>query len=68
MLLFVCTSGKENIIEIVTSDKGLALKCLNDGLCDNVFEEDTDRSYDEICRIVLEGCMDMTLEDLRLDL
>ena len=68
MVLFVCISGEDNVVDLVTLDKGLALKCLKDGLCDKVVEEDTDKGYDEVCSIILEGCCDMTLEDLRVDL
>lgn len=68
MLLFVCTTGKDNVIDLVTLDKGLAFKSLNDGVCDAVVETNTDKGYDEICSIVLDGAVDMTYWDLRSSL
>lgn len=68
MLLFVCTTGEDKVIDMVTLDKGLAFKCLNDGVCDCVVEMNTDMYYDEVCSIVLEGAVDMTYWDLRSSL
>ena len=68
MLLFVCTSGKDKVIDLVTLDKGLAFICLNTGFCDAVVETNTDKSYDEVCSIVLDGAVDMTYWDLRSSL
>lgn len=68
MLLFVCTTGKDNVIDLITVDKSLAFKCLKDGICDTVVETDTDKGYDEVCSIVLEGDVDMTYWDLRSSL
>ena len=68
MLLFVCTTGKDNVIDLVTLDKCLAFKCLNDGVCDAVVETTTDKGYDEVCSIVLDGAVDMTYWDLRSSL
>lgn len=65
MLLFVCTSGKDKVIDIVTLDKSLAFKCLNDGVSDSVVEMNTDKDYDEVCSIVIDGAADMTYWDLR---
>lgn len=68
MLLFVCTTGKDKIIDMVTLDKGLAFKCLNDGVCDCVVVTNTDKGYDEVCSIVLDGAVDMTYWDLKSSL
>ena len=65
MLLFVCTTGKDKVIDMVTLDKGLAFKSLNDGVCDCIVETNTDKGYDEVCSIVLAGDVDMTYWDLR---
>ena len=64
-VLFVCTSGKDKVIDMITLDKGLAFKCLNDGVCDAVVETNTDKSYDEVCSIFMSGDVDMTYWDFR---
>ena len=65
MLLFVCTSGEEQVIDLITLDKGLAFICLNTGFCDAVVETNTDKSYDEVCSIFMESDVDMSYWDLR---
>ncbi|MBQ6345176.1 MAG: hypothetical protein IJI96_03575 [Methanobrevibacter sp.] len=68
MLLFVCTTGEEKVIDLITVDKSLAFMCLKQGFCDCVVEMNTDKSYDEVCSILLEGAVDMTYWDLRSSL
>lgn len=68
MLLFVCTTGKDRVIDLVTLDKGLAFKWLKEGGCDCVVVTNTDKSYDEVCGIVLGGAVDMSYWDLRSSL
>lgn len=65
MLLFVCTSGEEQVIDMITLDKGLAFKCLGDGVCDNVIEMTTGKGYDEVCSIFMSGDVDMSYWDFR---
>ncbi len=65
MLIFICCTGEENIVNMVSMDKGLAFKCLKDRSCDTVVEVETDKGWDEIERAVLEGRVGMTLEELR---
>lgn len=68
MLLFVCTTGKDKVIDLITLDKGLAFLLLNEGFCDAVVETNTDKSYDEVCSIFMKGDVDMTYWDLRSSL
>ena len=48
---FVCTKGDEKEIFMITLDKGLAERCLNDNICDDVMSIGTIRDYTEIARI-----------------